>query len=138
MSLKHLLALFFLSLLSASAVGEEEVLSDSPEERGVFQAATLFDQHNLDRPIDHQYRRGKYLIYDCRRKFFVCVNGEGFSSCQESRDEAKEERLASLPCAPLRTFDDEEQCVLKQQKLVESLTRTDFCHQDVGSYIRHF
>tara|TARA_Y100000768_G_scaffold382909_1_gene364092 strand:+ start:11861 stop:12307 length:447 start_codon:yes stop_codon:yes gene_type:complete len=77
------------------------------------------------------YQRGAYLIYNCIDGHWVCSGKAEFNSCKETRNEAIKERKVKLPCAPVRTFVSEDDCVAHQASLVNAATENRFClHPD--------
>lgn len=60
--------------------------------------------------ISSSYRRGEYLLYDCREKHFVCVNSTSFETCEERRKLAIKEKFREMPCAPLKKFKTQKEC----------------------------
>jgi hypothetical protein len=73
------------------------------------------------------YFSGQYLIYDCKRASFICVDEYGFQDCQASRDNAIRVSQASLPCAPLKKFPHFDDCEIAQYKEIESPKEKVFC-----------
>jgi hypothetical protein len=78
--------------------------------------------------IDTRYFAGKYLIYDCERKHYACVDLAGHSKCKEMRQSSIENKSKLYPCAPLSAFDDKKSCVEKSYNLVELNTAKRFCY----------
>jgi hypothetical protein len=133
-------SVLFLGLfLSLVARGDQSQQEDS--RTGSFLEGNVVDprlregQGPQEPRLDHQYFRGGHLIYDCVRGFFACVNQDGFTECGNRRERAREEFFANLHCAPLKSFEDEDQCIEQQKKLVLQLTHKSFCVQDVTERI---
>lgn len=77
------------------------------------------------------YQRGSFLIYNCIDGHWVCSGKAEFDSCKETRSEAIKERKTKLPCAPVRAFASEDDCVAHQASLVSAATENRFClHPD--------
>ena len=105
------LFLFFLSCKLFAQSGTEEI--ESP--KSVYK-------------IDTKYFAGKYLIYDCEKKHYACVDSVGNSRCKELRISAIESKAQIYPCAPLSTNPDKKSCVEKSYKFVESNANKRFCY----------
>lgn len=86
------------------------------------------ENHIADYPIDLKYKAGSYLIYDCKRSHYACVDKDGHSSCKEERAFAIQTKEKALPCAPLKKFDDKKSCVLKQYEVVAINAAKRFCY----------
>lgn len=78
-------------------------------------------------PLDDRYKAGKFLIYDCQRKHYACVNQDGNNSCIERREESKAKNAGEYDCAPLKTFPDKKNCLLKNYEVVEMNAWKRFC-----------
>lgn len=77
------------------------------------------------------YQRGSFLIYNCADKHWVCTARPEFVGCIEARNESLKDNEANLPCAPIREFDSEKDCVAHQASLVNAQTENRFCiHPD--------
>ena len=81
-----------------------------------------------DYEINWKYKAGEYLIYDCERRHYACVNHEGNSNCLEERNFAIKKKLNNYPCAPLAKFDDKKSCVEKNYKIVDIDAPKRFCY----------
>ena len=91
-------------------------------------ADTFIQPRNFDYKIDWKYNAGEYLIYDCERRNYACVNMEGNANCIEERNFAIETKESSYPCAPLAKFSDKKSCVLKNYKIVDINALRRFCY----------
>jgi len=78
--------------------------------------------------IDSKYFAGKYLIYDCEKKHYACVDLAGSQRCKELRISAIASNAQVYPCAPLSAFPDKKSCVEKNYKFVESNAKKSFCY----------
>lgn len=77
--------------------------------------------------MDWKYTGGKYLIFDCERSHYACVNKEGQDNCLEERKYALEIKAKSYPCAPLRVFSDQVACIKESYKIVDIGANKRFC-----------
>jgi hypothetical protein len=73
------------------------------------------------------YFSGEYLIYDCIKGNFACVDAESFEDCQESRGHFIKISEPKLPCVPLKKFPHFEDCEVAQYKEIESPRKKEFC-----------
>lgn len=78
-------------------------------------------------PLDDRYKAGKFLIYDCQKKHYACVNQDGNNSCIERREEGKVKNTQEYDCAPLKSFQDKKSCLLKNYEVVEMNAWKRFC-----------
>jgi hypothetical protein len=86
-----------------------------------------FIDPKINYQIDWQYVAGEYLIYDCQRSHYACVNKDGSQNCKEERTFAIETKAKSYPCVPLKKFETKSACVGKQYKLVDIEAKKRFC-----------
>lgn len=77
--------------------------------------------------ISQGYFSGKYLIYDCGRKNFACVDEFGFLDCLTAREHSIKILDLNLPCAPLKKFDQFDECETAQYQEIESPKHKPFC-----------
>jgi hypothetical protein len=80
-----------------------------------------------DYQISENYVAGEYLIYDCQREFFACVNLESNESCQVRRNNSIKLAEKKYPCAPLKKFNDKRECVLRNYSAIETAKLKRFC-----------
>ena len=73
------------------------------------------------------YFSGQYLIYDCKKGFFACVDEDGFEDCRGSREFSIKILEAILPCAPLRKYPHYDDCWAAQKEEIESPKKKEFC-----------
>jgi hypothetical protein len=78
--------------------------------------------------IDWKYNAGEYLIFDCDRNHYACVNDEGNNNCLEERKFAIETKEIKYPCAPLKKFSDKKTCVKKNYQIVDLNAIRAFCY----------
>jgi hypothetical protein len=77
--------------------------------------------------IDRKYYGGEYLIYNCEKGHFACVDSSSFLNCKNGRKLALENKKLILPCAPLEKFKDKILCVQKNYELVHLNAVKGFC-----------
>ena len=61
--------------------------------------------------ISLNYVSGPYLIYQCQNKHFACISKFNYESCVERRETAIRLKMRTLPCAPLRVFENVDECL---------------------------
>lgn len=77
--------------------------------------------------ISEVYRSGNFLIYDCVRGNYACVNKDGFEYCKSVREESLKEGDKILSCAPLKKFNRYQFCIEQQKVLVDYPVDKLFC-----------
>ena len=104
-----LMPILFLQLIIISpAIAEQE-----------FQGET--------KQISQKYYDGQYLIYDCAKHHWTCVDLDGFKECQEERSKAGKDYKRNLACAPFKEFKTKKECEVFQQKKVNNPEGKKFC-----------
>jgi hypothetical protein len=106
---------FLLFLISMNSFAETE-------------AKIIAQSRKTDYQIDWQYKAGQYLIYDCERRHYACVDLDGNSNCEEERSFAIEKKATIYPCAPLSKFANKKSCVEKNYKIVDINALRRFCY----------
>ena len=86
------------------------------------------DNTKTDYRIDWTYHGGEYLIYDCSRAHYACVDLEGQNNCVEERKFALQMNARIYPCAPLKKFSHKKLCVLKNYEVVDLNAVKRFCY----------
>ena len=115
-SLFTLLVLLQVTLVQAQSEGSEEGNED----------ILLSDPY-----LSVLFQRGEYLVYNCIDQHWVCTGEAEYLSCIETRNESLKDKDTNLPCAPIRVFQSEKDCVAHQASLVSSATENRFClHPD--------
>lgn len=80
-----------------------------------------------DYQIDTINNAGEFLIYDCAKKHYACVDQNSFQNCQEERQKSISLKKSQLSCTPLKKFDDKIACIKGNYKVVDSMTLKRFC-----------
>lgn len=73
------------------------------------------------------YFSGEYLIYDCKKGSFACVDEESNEDCEAARAHSIKISELNLPCAPLKKFPHFEDCEAAQYQQIESPKKKHFC-----------
>ncbi len=81
--------------------------------------------------INSEYRAGKFLIYDCELKNFVCVNIDSYKICENKRAMAIEKGALFYPCAPLKEFISKQICLYKNYEVMKRESEKKFCYKIV-------
>lgn len=101
----------FFSIFNEVAAVEIELDPEQKEQEKVLKYGVgTFDKMGDDIRISRFYRRGPYLIYDCKGKHFACVIKENFENCAERRKKAKIWNKSGLACVPLKKFENRLNC----------------------------
>ena len=77
--------------------------------------------------ISSTLKDGRFLIYDCEKKFFACVDQFSFEICEEDRKSAISKRQDFMPCAPLKRFSDYDECAKEQVEKTRHPIKKRFC-----------
>ncbi|MCR9206119.1 MAG: hypothetical protein NXH75_16165 [Halobacteriovoraceae bacterium] len=77
--------------------------------------------------ISNKWYRGNYLIYDCSKGNYVCVNDISFLNCGDQRQEDIDARVTNLKCAPLKRFGSQEDCFKAQYSKIHNQMPKLFC-----------
>ncbi len=80
-----------------------------------------------DYPLDDKYKGGPYLIYDCERKHYACVDVDGHELCKTARQKSIDEKTKEYACAPLKIFDEKKKCIIKNYEVMERNAWKRFC-----------
>jgi hypothetical protein len=116
--------ILFGSLISFIAIAGEESKNATVFEKAQIKNKKATGPEYL---ISNTYRNGEYLIYDCKKRHFACVNNESFAYCKNKRKESFELRQSHHPCAPLKKFKEQELCFKKQVELIGQVPNKKFC-----------
>lgn len=77
--------------------------------------------------ISNKWYRGNYLIYDCSKGNYVCVNDISFLNCGDQRQADIDARVTNLKCAPLKRFGSQEDCFKAQYSKIHNQMPKLFC-----------
>jgi hypothetical protein len=87
------------------------------------------------RKISGNYQEGRFLIYDCKIKAFICISKQQYIRCEEERKYEINESKLYLGCAPLKEFSKTEECIVNQLAKIEDLNNKKFCYGKASYYI---
>lgn len=90
---------------------KEEKKSDQDSENNID---ILLQDPNLSL----KYTKGKFLLYDCYDKHWVCTSKFEYQSCRDLRKILIKDHTARLNCSPVKEFISENACHLAQKGLV--------------------
>ncbi len=107
----------------ASKSSTEGSASDSHDTEGMDR----IEREKYEPRISNKWFRGSYLIYDCTRGNFVCVNYQGFVRCGDEREEDKKKSRPALRCAAFKKFKTQESCFKEQYRQIENQKPRVFC-----------
>jgi len=77
--------------------------------------------------ISIRYRRGNFLIYDCRKRHYLCVNKQGFAKCKKERSDSLDRKRNNLRCTPLKSYETQKDCFAASYKQIHSIKNKSFC-----------
>jgi hypothetical protein len=77
--------------------------------------------------IDENFRAGEYLIYDCKKKAYTCVDDNSFETCKMRREESKNKKQRVYLCAPLKKFPNRKACLLYNYDVIQAVNTDRFC-----------
>lgn len=77
--------------------------------------------------ISEDYEAGPFLIYDCKKKHFVCVLESYYKACDEKREKDNHNKELDLSCAPIAEMPNKKSCFQKQLFFVSQNQGTKFC-----------
>jgi hypothetical protein len=116
----YYITLLFLSISFAfaqnSSVGTDEVPSEN------------LDVSLTDPILSLKYQRGKYLVYDCLEKHWVCTGKSEFDLCLEQREVGLLDKNSRMPCGAFDFFKTELNCQKHQTLLTNRGEGTRFCY----------
>ena len=89
----------------------------------------IFDENKSTGPvqISTKYKQGKFLIYDCLDRHFVCVNDTSFKFCRSERDNTDRRLNVYLPCAPIKRFINLDLCLAELNLRIYEASDKRFC-----------
>ncbi len=117
---------FFCIFLTFNLFADEIVIGDGPPLQEVGEVFESTDSRLEEYLIDYRNRGGSHLIFDCKRKYFACVDELSKNNCLDRRGFAKSKEKKDLDCAFFKTYPNKKECILAQYKLVEN-KRQDYC-----------
>ena len=78
--------------------------------------------------INEFYKAGSFLIYDCYRGYYTCVDEDGFNKCRDKRLEDTKLKLKDYSCAPLKKLPTNKECAYKNYEVIEANAKKRFCY----------
>lgn len=94
----------------------------------LYSAEDSEEYKKTDYQINWKYKAGEYLIYDCERGYYACVDKDANESCLKDRNLALEKKEKNLKCAPLKKFQNKKSCVIEDYKVVDINAFRRFCY----------
>lgn len=80
--------------------------------------------------ISEKYDAGPFLMYDCEDGHWVCVMPEFYQSCQEQREQDREQKKVTARCAPVGEFPTKRSCFERQLYMLSHNYGPNFCVLD--------
>ncbi|MCO4795378.1 MAG: hypothetical protein KC493_16785 [Bacteriovoracaceae bacterium] len=96
------------------------IVEESKDEREMYEKQQEYR-------LSLKWRRGEYLIYDCRKRHFACVSKNSSKRCRKERDESFRSNDTVLKCAPLKKYKEVVDCEKDQKKFIDKITNKKFC-----------
>lgn len=78
--------------------------------------------------MDANYRSGQFLIYDCDKKIYTCVDDLSNEDCKDKRAKNIFMREKLYSCAPLKKYSDRIECLKDNYQIMEKAPFTRFCY----------
>lgn len=116
--------MFFLFLLVIISIELKAEVEKKPDATGTDNELLL---KKMNYQINNKYKAGMFLIYDCKGEYYACVDGDGNENCRESRDASIAKKDGRYPCAPLKKYENVQECLVKNYEVIESLALKRFC-----------
>ena len=79
------------------------------------------------RPISKKYAQGKYLLYDCEKRHFACVDEDSFKRCEKSRNLIDITKFDFFPCIAINQYERFKDCILALENRSYGLVRRNKC-----------
>jgi hypothetical protein len=115
--------LVFFSFFYLSFVFSKEAIK---KENGSIEINTVVDKVEQAVQLSYKYRKGAYLIYDCEAQHFVCADVDNQLECDENREKAFVRKKERLPCAVLKQYYKQQDCLEAQTKFMLK-KKYDYC-----------
>ena len=110
--------------ISCSVYSQEKEVRSVKEKEGLEVGVDIDQQ---DPNMDALYKKGPYLVYDCRTRHWVCTKELEYKRCQRQRKESLLDYDDKLPCATFDIFDKRQDCWKRQQELTDVGKYEQFC-----------
>lgn len=91
------------------------------------------DVSQSDPYMDYYYQRGRFLLYDCIKRHWVCTRKFEYKNCENQRKKAMLEYKTNLPCAHFDVFRKSKDCRKRQQELTDRALFEQFCFHPAKS-----
>lgn len=117
--------LFILILIISATVHGQSAQIRRTKTNTDLEVGVDIDQQ--DQNMDAFYKKGPYLVYDCRTRHWVCTQELEYKRCQEQRKNALLDYEDILPCASFDIFNKRQDCWTKQQELTNVGKFEQFC-----------
>lgn len=92
-----------------------------------FNSFSEIEYHSDTKQISQKYYDGPFLIYDCEKSHWACVDKDGKVDCDKARDFAKINFRKNLACVVFKEFKSRKDCELFQQKKVNNPGGKEYC-----------
>ena len=92
------------------------------------QADEALQEMRANFQINDYFKAGSYLIFDCWRGYYTCVDEDGYKLCGELRQQDMDKKKSEYSCAPLKNFPTKTACAKKNYEVVEAVAKKRFCY----------
>ena len=126
MSPNKLCFIFFVLCFSLSGFTQEEkpISGVSSLDK---ETLSEMERKRAEPKISQEFSRGAFLIYDCKKRSFACVNEPSYNLCKTRRQKGYRDKKLVLPCAPLKEFLSQQKCFEKQYNLIHRQSEKSYC-----------
>jgi len=119
--------LVFSTFTVFAQVETEDVATPEPTPIIVEKKVEEFEKSMLEPIISAEYKQGEFLIYDCKGRYFACVNDLSYENCRKKREQDVEDKRSILSCAPLKKFNNQKECFKEQYEQIHQPKNKIFC-----------
>ncbi len=123
LNVSKLILYLVIAIFSVQTWAQDKVeMADQPS----YQDITLLDPY-----LSYKYRRGPFLVYDCKAQHWVCTSVVESNRCSENRENELKDKKRELSCAAVKKFSSESECINEQKSLVDYGHSPRFCVNDL-------
>lgn len=98
----------------------------------IFLSMSCFAQQAIDilqqdENLSFKYQKGRFLVYDCLDKNWVCTKSIEYERCKKIRNKAILDQDENFPCAYFEPYQTMDECHKKQTSLTNRSDVMVFC-----------
>lgn len=125
--MKYTFLIIYVVFLMATSFAKSEGKSAVKNVKKQTNEVMLNKLKRSEKLISYDYWQGKYLIYDCKGRHFICVDEKGYDACTKKRENSYVKRRYNLGCAPLKEYKNQDKCFSAVYTIVHSIKSKKFC-----------